>query len=251
MQKFKTAKLYSDKQKTAYVDIDETICFYDDVRKYNLSQPNPKNISKINRLYDEGWKIVYWTARGSSSNIDYKEHTLKQLNTWGCKFHDLIIGKDKGSFDMVIDDKAKRIEEIFPNDMPNVILGKNVKIIQPVNLYGCVIKDNVFIGPFVEIQERSIIGENTRISSHSFVCSSVEIGDNCFIAHGVMFVNDKFTEEKSNWVERKTKIGNNVRIGSNATILPVNIGNNVIIGAGSVVTKDIPDNTTVKGNPAQ
>ena len=133
----------------------------------------------------------------------------------------------------------------------NVKMGENVKISPMVNLYGCELGDNCFIGPFVEIQSDVKIGNNTRISSHSFICEGVKIGKNVFVAHGVMFVNDKFTEEKSNWVERKTKIGNNVRIGSNATILPVNIGNNVIIGAGSVVTKDIPDNTTVKGNPAQ
>lgn len=251
MQKFKTAKLYSDKQQTAFVDIDETICFYEGERKYNLSKPNYKNISKINRLYNEGWKIIYWTARGASSNIDYKEHTINQLNEWGCKYHDLIIGKEKGSFDLVIDDKAKRIEELFPDNLPDVVLGKDVKIIQPSNLYGCTLGDNVFIGPFVEIQSNVKIGKNTRISSHSFVCSSVEIGEDCFIAHGVMFVNDKFTEKRDKWVERKTSIGNNVRIGSNATILPVKIGNDVIIGAGSVVTKDVPDNTIIKGNPAK
>ena len=127
----------------------------------------------------------------------------------------------------------------------------NVKIINPVNLYGCKIGKDSFVGPFVEIQNNVKIGNNTRISSHSFICSSVEIGDNCFIAHGVMFVNDNFTEERENWIERKTKVGNNVRIGSNATILPVNIGNNVVIGAGAVVTKDVPDNSIIKGNPAK
>ena len=251
MQEFKIAKRYSDKQKKAYVDIDETICFYSDVRRYDLAEPNYKNITKINRLKDEGWHITYWTARGNSSKIDYREFTINQLTEWGCKFDKLIIGGEKGSFDLVIDDKAKRIEELYPDHLPNVMLGKGTKIIQPVNLYGCNIGDNSFIGPFVEIQERSIIGNNTRISSHSFICSGVIIGNNCFIGHGVMFTNDKFTENKDEWIERETIIGNNVRIGSNATILPVKIGNNVIIGAGAVVTKDIPDNSIVKGNPAK
>jgi acetyltransferase-like isoleucine patch superfamily enzyme len=135
--------------------------------------------------------------------------------------------------------------------MKNVITGKNVTISHYTNLYGCELGDDVFIGPFVEIQSNVKIGNRSRISSHSFICSSVEIGEDCFVAHGVMFTNDKFTEDRNNWVERKTIIGNNVRIGSNATILPVKIGNNVVIGAGAVVTKDIPDNSIVKGNPAK
>ena len=251
MQEFKTAKRFSDKQKKAYIDIDETICFYSGVRRYDLAEPNYKNINKINRLKDEGWHVTYWTARGNSSKIDYKDFTLKQLSEWGCKFDKLIIGEEKGSFDLVIDDKAKRIEELYPDHLPDVMLGKGTKIIQPVNLYGCSIGNDCFIGPFVEIQERSTIGNNTRVSSHSFICSGVIIGNNCFIGHGVMFTNDKFTENRNEWVERETIIGNNVRIGSNATILPVNIGDNVIIGAGAVVTKDIPSNTIVKGNPAK
>jgi acetyltransferase-like isoleucine patch superfamily enzyme len=135
--------------------------------------------------------------------------------------------------------------------MKNVILGKNVKISPYTNLYGCTLHDDVFIGPFVEIQSNVSIGSRTRISSHSFVCSSVNIGEDCFIAHGVMFTNDKFTKSRKDWVESKTFIGDNVRIGSNSTILPVKIGNNVVIGAGSVVTKDIPDDTVIKGNPAK
>lgn len=135
--------------------------------------------------------------------------------------------------------------------MKNVIVGKNVTISHYTNLYGCELSDDVFIGPFVEIQSNVKIGKGTRISSHSFICSSVEIGENCFIAHGVMFTNDKFTENRENWVERKTIIGNNVRIGSNVTILPVTIGEGAIIGAGAVVTKDVKPYQVVKGNPAR
>lgn len=135
--------------------------------------------------------------------------------------------------------------------MKNVKLGENVTVSHFTNLYGCELGDNVFIGPFVEIQSNVKIGKNSRVSSHSFLCSGVEVGEDCFIAHGVMFTNDKFTEDRDNWIERKTIIGNNVRIGSNATILPVTIGEGAVIGAGSVVTKDVPAFTTVKGNPAK
>lgn len=135
--------------------------------------------------------------------------------------------------------------------MKNVKCGNNVNISHYTNLYGCELGDNVFVGPFVEIQSNTKIGKDTRVSSHSFICSSVEIGENCFIGHGVMFINDKFTEDKENWIERKTIVGNNVRIGSNATILPVNIGDGAIIGAGAVVTKDVLPNQVVKGNPAK
>ena len=104
-----------EKQKIALVDIDETICFYSEVRRYDLSEPNQTNIAKINKLYDEGWRIVYWTARGAVSGRDYTEHTRAQLESWGCKFHDLVTGTSqnpKPHFDLIIDDKAKRIEEL-------------------------------------------------------------------------------------------------------------------------------------------
>ena len=126
--------------------------------------------------------------------------------------------------------------------------------IEPVNLYGCNFDENVFIGPFVEIQKKVKIGKNTRISSHTFICENVRIGKNCFSAHGVMFTNDLFTIKRkknkkgSNWL--KTNIGDNVKIGSNTTILPVNICSNVIIGAGSLVTKDITKPGIYYGSPA-
>lgn len=113
--KFHEASKYSKGQKTALVDIDETICFYPGKRRYDLSEPNMDNIAKVNELYDQGWKIIYWTARGSMTKKDYKDHTLQQLKAWGCKFHDLVTGtciNPKPHFDLLIDDKAKRIEEL-------------------------------------------------------------------------------------------------------------------------------------------
>jgi acetyltransferase-like isoleucine patch superfamily enzyme len=137
----------------------------------------------------------------------------------------------------------------------NVEFGESVTVVNPVNLYGCALGSNVFVGPFVEIQKDVNIGDRTKIQSHSFICELVDIGKDCFIGHGVMFINDTFTKggpargDKSLW--RQTKIGDNVSIGSNATILPITICNNVVIGAGSVVTKDIKAPGVYGGNPAK
>ena len=133
----------------------------------------------------------------------------------------------------------------------NIIKGNNVKIIEPVNLYGCTLGNDVFVGPFVEIQNDVTIGEKTRVQSHSFICSNVEIGSDCFIGHGVMFVNDKFIDRKLSKDFLPTKLGNKVYVGSNSTILPVSICNDVVIGAGSVVTKYIIEPGTYAGNPAR
>lgn len=128
------------------------------------------------------------------------------------------------------------------------------KCIEPVNLYGCNFGKNCFVGPFVEIQKKVIIGDRVKIQSHTFICELVTIGNDVFIGHGVMFINDKFSEggpaggDSSKW--SKTYIGNNVSVGSNATILPVKICDNVVIGAGAVVTKDITQPGTYIGNPA-
>ena len=137
----------------------------------------------------------------------------------------------------------------------DLVCGKNVRIVEPSNIYGCQLGDNVFVGPFVEIQSDVSIGKNTKIQSHSFVCSQVTIGDDCFVGHGVMFTNDTFSKggpargEKKLW--KSTEIGNNVSIGSNATILPVSICHNSVIGAGAVVTKNIKTPGIYAGVPAK
>lgn len=137
----------------------------------------------------------------------------------------------------------------------DVEFGKNVTIVQPVNLYGCRLGDDSFIGPFVEIQKGVVIGRRCRIQSHSFVCELVEIGDDCVVAHGVMFINDLYQTgrpargDQTLW--KSTCIGNRVSIGSNATILPVTICDDVVIGAGSVVTRNISESGIYAGNPAR
>ena len=144
---------------------------------------------------------------------------------------------------------------IINTGIVGVEFGSDVKIVAPVNLYGCKIGDNSFIGPYVEIQANVVIGNNCKIQSHSFICELVTIGNNCFVGHGVVFINDTFKSggpacgDKSLW--KRTKIGNDVSIGSNATILPVSICDNVIIGAGSVVTRDILISGVYVGNPAK
>ena len=132
-------------------------------------------------------------------------------------------------------------------------IGENVKIIEPVNLYGCKIGNDCFIGPFVEIQKNVVIGDKSRIQSHCFICSGVTIGKHCFIGHGTMFTNDLFIDSPNfeSWNKRETLVGDNVRIGSNVTLLAIKIGTNSVIGAGSVVTKDVPANLVVAGNPAK
>ena len=144
---------------------------------------------------------------------------------------------------------------ITSSKIKNVLFGDNVKIIEPVNLYGCSIGSDSFIGPFVEIQKKVKIGNNTKVQSHSFICEFVEIGNNCFIGHGVVFINDLFSEgrpaggNKELW--RITKISNNVSIGSNATIVGVSICDRTVIGAGSVVTRSIQKPGIYAGNPAK
>ena len=144
---------------------------------------------------------------------------------------------------------------IYKSQIKDVVFGENVKVVEPLNIYGCEIGSNTFIGPFVEIQKDVKIGKNSKVQSHSFICELVTIGDNTVIAHGVMFINDLFANggpangDKNLW--KSTTIGNNVSIGSNATILPVSICDNVVIGAGSVVTKNITEAGIYVGNPAK
>ncbi len=144
--------------------------------------------------------------------------------------------------------------ETFQISHNNITVGTNVKISLSSNLYECTLGDFVFVGPFVEIQNGVKIGNNSKIQSHSFICELVEIGADCFIGHGVMFINDLLKDgpanrDKTKW--KKTIISDRVYVGSNSTVLPVEICSDVIIGAGSVVTKDIKVPGTYLGNPAK
>ncbi|MCH5373550.1 MAG: N-acetyltransferase [Planctomycetes bacterium] len=137
----------------------------------------------------------------------------------------------------------------------DVEFGEGVTIVEPCNLYGCRIGDATFIGPFVEVQRGATIGRRCRIQSHAFVCDLVTIGDDCFVGHGVMFINDTFATggpaggNRTRW--GATEIGNHVSIGSNATILPVHIHDRVVVGAGAVVTRDLDRPGIYAGNPAR
>ena len=138
----------------------------------------------------------------------------------------------------------------------NCDIGKGTKIFYFVNMYGCKIGRNCMIGAFVEIQKGVKIGDGTRIQSHSFLCEGVEIGDNVFVGHGVVFANDMHpsieTWRDKTYKMEKTIVGNNASIGNNATILPgITIGESAVIGAGSVVTKNVPACATVVGNPGR
>ena len=137
----------------------------------------------------------------------------------------------------------------------NVECGERVTIVEPANVYGCTLADDVFVGPFVEIQRGVTIGARTRVQSHAFICELVSVGEDCFISHGAMFVNDLFRRggpargDQTQW--GSTRLGNRVSIGTHATVLPVSICDDVVVGAGAVVTHDIVEPGVYAGNPAK
>jgi acetyltransferase-like isoleucine patch superfamily enzyme len=143
----------------------------------------------------------------------------------------------------------------FVAALRDVHFGADVTVVEPANIYECTLGDGVFVGPFCEIQKGVIIGARTRVQSHAFICELVTIGADCFVGHGVMFVNDRFASggpargDTSKW--ESTVIGDRVSIGSNATILPVHICEDVVIGAGAVVTRAIVEPGIYAGNPAR
>ena len=145
--------------------------------------------------------------------------------------------------------------EIISSTIRDIQCGEHVRIVEPVNLYGCTLQDDVFVGPFVEIQCSVTIGPRTRVQSHAFICEFITIGSDCFISHGVVFINDDFRSGGPAGGDRNAyghcKVGNHVSIGSNATILPVCIADGCVIGAGAVVTKDLTVKGVYAGNPAR
>lgn len=152
-------------------------------------------------------------------------------------------------------------QDLLRRIAPDVKLGADVKVYSFTNLYGCEVGDGTKIGTFVEVQKKAVIGKRCKISSHTFICEGVVIEDEVFIGHGVTFINDKFPratnldgslQTEADWHCESTRVKKGASIGSGATILcGVTIGERAIVGAGSVVTKDVPDGTTVAGNPAK
>ena len=211
----------------------ETLIIFDDYNTKNILLQN------IDEVY-----AICKTLKNDDSTFEIEYQKKYQLENG-----EILYGEKKY---LTIPNNS--IPKLYDSTQRDIKVGKNVVIVNPSNLYECKLEDNVFVGPFCEIQKGVKIGKQTRIQSHTFICELVTIGENCFIGHGVMFVNDLFSEggpsgDSSKWKE--TKISNNVSIGSNAAILPVSICENVVIGAGSVITKDIVESGIYAGNPAR